>query len=704
MRRATPRRGRRLALLLFAVQLATSDVVFEARRAAPSECREKGRPHRPREHPRAAHVNLLAGLSTRRAEHDGEDDDADVDDLIDQVEGELYSNAGPGRRTAASKNVRAPKGRGRTLEELLNANSAGVEARPAVEDSRGEEQTTRAKSARRDGRAQKLNCGSNCQDGSGGRLGEDDAGGDEDGGNRPERGAPLASENRENRSRETCASMLPKKSFRDAFVAKGGWNPANLARIGEESQGEEEHEALCPVSASSDGDSLSRLPSSSSVSAGSTARHYRSRGAGGARHHESASDRDSFADGSSLSTDSTTVGRAVAERGRAADRKRARAAQTLAGWGEAAAFLRDDDSTSSSTTAAAGPCAAGALVVMGGAGGRHQASQRSLARASSSGPLLAGAQDASGKALMLQGGQAVVDYNEQFLMQLEAADHQPVLEKGVGDAHSQTPHHLTDYTRLVAGEGVYEAAAFRRDKADLKPDVLAASGTLVLEGAEQMAQQYLDEAEQRADIPNQQADDGLPEMMLARKRGAVEDWVYGGVIPAGDKKLNDVVEMLQGEPDDEAEEAAALGQAVRGSIGATSGLSQPSQPSVAAARGNRPLYAGTSYYALQRNAHAQLYGKDAWGEEHKVGCLEEPKPTEKHQDGRLNLNPLPLPDADTPALAAESFRDRKLRLALAAQAGAQVCVRACTWGRSGVEQCGSISPVCLRVRARITYV
>ena len=82
-------------------------------------------------------MNLLAGLSTRRAEHDGEDDDADVDDLIDQVEGELYSNAGPGRRTAASKNVRAPKGRGRTLEELLNANSAGVEARPAVEQVLG---------------------------------------------------------------------------------------------------------------------------------------------------------------------------------------------------------------------------------------------------------------------------------------------------------------------------------------------------------------------------------------------------------------------------------------------------------------------------------------------------------------------------------------------------------------------------------------
>jgi hypothetical protein len=291
-------------------------------------------------------------------------------------------------------------------------------------------------------------------------------------------------------------------------------------------------------------------------------------------------------------------------------------------------------------------------------------------------------------------------------MQLEAADHQPVLEKGVGDAHSQTPHHLADYTRLVAGEGVYEAAAFRSDKADLKPDVLAASATLVLEGAEQMAQQYLDEAEERADIPNQQPDDGLPEMMLARKRGAVEDWVYDGVIPAGDKKLNDVVGMLQGEPDDE-EEAAASGQAVRGSIGAASGLSQPSQPSAAAARGNRPLYAGTSYYALQRNAHAQLYGKDAWGEGRKVGCLEEP--TEIHQDGHLHLNISPPPDADTPALAAESFRDRKLRLALAAQAGAQVCVCARTWGSSGVVfhvrvcvcarvSCISDAHVCVRAR------
>ena len=72
----------------------------------------------------------------------------------------------------------------------------------------------------------------------------------------------------------------------------------------------------------------------------------------------------------------------------------------------------------------------------------------------------------------------------------------------------------------------------RPRQAELKPDVLASSATLVLEGAELMAKRYLDEAELRADIPNQQADGGLPEMMLARKEGALDDWVYDGCVCA----------------------------------------------------------------------------------------------------------------------------------------------------------------------------
>jgi len=145
--------------------------------------------------------------------------------------------------------------------------------------------------------------------------------------------------------------------------------------------------------------------------------------------------------------------------------------------------------------------------------------------------------------------------------------------------------------------------------------------------------------------------------------------LYGGLIPAGDKKLHDVAEMVEGS-DGDGDDADGGG----------GGANPALEAAMATLPRNVPLYPGTSYYAIQRNAHAQLYGLDAWDE-----ARDRPKPLGAGGDGALadwaagegegayqllgsSQDQAAAAEHSVPALETESFRDRKQRLA-ASRAG-----------------------------------
>jgi len=453
-----------LALMLVATQLTTCDVSFESHRAQPP-C-ERG------QRPGAAPARRPQSRRTAAA---GSSDDDDVDVLIDLVEGELYAESPDGRPTIAGKGCGSPARRrgGKTLEELLVAsNSEKVHAR-----KRGHTRGQRPREAIQPHPAQSSQAHTRGADGL--HTGGSDGHVATDGAVPKSRRGSAAPVRPPDKNDRTEAGVLGHQRLETSF-AKGGWNPANLARM-EDEESDYQAEAVCPTTNSADESSLSDLPTSSSASASRAAAHpvQRRRGQVGrrrARHGGEPSsdvlDDSSVADGeqpASWESSGSTARRRPREHGVALP-------SPLSGWGHTAAFIESQEDSTSASSGASSPAAARGV----GAKGHLGASAprpRSLAVANSS---LARGAAREGAALVVKSSAASeAALNARLLLRLEAQQRQPVLESGVGETHRDTPQHLSDYTRLLSREGVYEVEEYRPPKKELQPDVLASSATLV---------------------------------------------------------------------------------------------------------------------------------------------------------------------------------------------------------------------------------
>ena len=171
----------------------------------------------------------------------------------------------------------------------------------------------------------------------------------------------------------------------------------------------------------------------------------------------------------------------------------------------------------------------------------------------------------------------------------------------------------------------------------------------------QMGERYLADAEMRASIPHRSGEDGLPAMLQEHKDRLLDDWLYDGVVPAGDKKLHDVAEMLLGDRDDDD-----------GFEEDSDGREVPVLPSMGATRA--PLFPGTSPYALERNAHAERYGLEAWEKEFGEGALEGRKRRVYDalaEDGSQEEEEAAEAAGRSGGRLGESFREHKMRLVAA---------------------------------------